>query len=282
MAPMTPQTHTDESWTEAEAMRLVRRLSGVGKRQMASATETPQTRQANATQQRQDVLLRTFEDEVIPRLLMARRPHQAALAAGVIDQDQKQQVDNLVALLLKSDQATTNEFVETLHDAGTPVELLLLDLLSPAARVLGQMWEDDTCTFSDVTIGILRLGNVLRLLSRAFAGDFEPNSSLPSILLVQVPGEQHGFRPCHGHAVFPPRLLERAPAAECHKCGTRSPGCQELVWRGRHFGGVQRASRIAGGRHSCRAQALTQQGHRHHGRWPSVYRASPTCLHGGR
>ncbi len=193
MAPMTPQTHTDESWTEAEAMRLVRRLSGVGKRQMASATETPQTRQANATQQRQDVLLRTFEDEVIPRLLMARRPHQAALAAGVIDQDQKQQVDNLVALLLKSDQATTNEFVETLHDAGTPVESLLLDLLSPAARVLGQMWEDDTCTFSDVTIGILRLGNVLRLLSRAFAGDFEPNSSLPSILLVQVPGEQHGF-----------------------------------------------------------------------------------------
>jgi methanogenic corrinoid protein MtbC1 len=185
MAQMTPQPRTEESWTEAEAMRLIRALSGGGKRSSREPNEN--------AQRRHDVLLRTVEDEVIPRLLMARRPQRATRAAAQPDQERQAQIEHLVRLVLDADQAKASTYVEALHDGGMSLDVLFLDLLTPVALRLGEMWEDDTCTFSDVTIGMLRLGNVLRLLSRAFSGDFEPKASLPSILLVQMPGEQHGF-----------------------------------------------------------------------------------------
>ncbi len=74
-----------------------------------------------------------------------------------------------------------------------PVESLFLSLLTPTARRLGVMWEEDTCDFSDVTLGVLRLRNVMRLLSRAFSGDYDTGLSGPSALLAQMPGEQHGL-----------------------------------------------------------------------------------------
>ena len=185
MAHMVPQPSTAESWTEADAMRLVRGLSGTPQRAPRPLPE--------GAQRLHDVLLRAVENEVIPRLLMAKRQEPVAQDAAQTEQLRHEQVDHLVTLVLDLDEGKAGDFVEAIREAGAPVESLFLDLLTPAARRLGQMWEDDTCSFSDVTIGMLRLGNVLRLLSRAFAGDREPSLARPSILLVQVPGEQHGF-----------------------------------------------------------------------------------------
>ncbi len=145
---------------------------------------------AGTAQHRHDVLARTVQDEVIPRLLTACRPQGVARGAAGPGQEQ---VHRLVGLVLGDSQADSTAYVEALRDGGTPVEALFLDLLTPAARRLGAMWEDDTCTFSDVTMGMLRLGDVLRLLGRAFAGDSTPPAAAPSALLVQMPGEQHGF-----------------------------------------------------------------------------------------
>lgn len=188
MATMRQQPITDDSWTEAEAMRLVRTLSGGRRMQSADSSEPPSCH---------DVLTRTVEDEVIPRLLMARRPQKMARAATEASPEANGPTDahvtRLVDVVLNGTQTEATAYVEAMRDGGTPTESLFLDLLTPTARALGQMWEDDTCTFSDVTIGLLRLGNVMRLLSRAFAGAYEPQRAGPSALLAQMPGEQHGF-----------------------------------------------------------------------------------------
>lgn len=164
-------------------MRLVRGLTGTRPRHLP----------ADPLQRRQDVLTQTVQDEVIPRLLMARRPQKLARAAAESARPGPAQVGHLVDLVLGGTQAEPTAYVEAMQGCGTPVETLLLELLTPAARRLGEMWEDDTCTFSDVTMGMIRLGNVMRLLSRAFSGDFVPQAAAPSALLVQMPGEQHGF-----------------------------------------------------------------------------------------
>ena len=41
-----------------------------------------------------------------------------------------------------------------LRGRGVSVEALYVHLLAPAARHLGELWEDDRCHFADVTVGM--------------------------------------------------------------------------------------------------------------------------------
>ncbi len=187
---MRQQRTPDESWSEADAMRLVR---GFGDARRASAAG-PESGEAAL----RDVLTRTVEHEVIPRLVMAQRSQAAASATTAsapveIDQPTAAQVDAFVELVMHGTPADSTEYVEALREGGTPVESLYLGLLTPAARKMGVMWEEDDCDFSDVTLGVLRLGRILRLLGRAFCGDFVAGGMGPSALLAQMPGEQHGL-----------------------------------------------------------------------------------------
>ena len=166
-------------------MRLVC-LVRAGQRPPRAAVESP-------AQVRAKVLARTVEDEVIPRLLQARRPHHLAHAVSDAATPDPGHVQSLVQLAAYGSQSGTNAFVAGLRDGGTPVESLCLDLITPAARRLGVMWEEDDCSFSDVTLGVLRLGNVMRLLDTAFAGEAARRDATPSALLAQMPGEQHGL-----------------------------------------------------------------------------------------
>ncbi len=193
MAPMRQQPINDDSWTEAEAMRLVRGLAGAGLG--ASGLRALQAEHANLDEgeARKAVLSRTVEDEVIPRLLMARRPARLARTADLAPPPGEEQIAELVGLLLGSSQPRAAAYVETLRDGGLTAETLMLDLLAPSARRLGLMWEEDACDFTDVTMGVLRLANVMRLISQAFEMEFDQSRVAPSALLVQMPGEQHGL-----------------------------------------------------------------------------------------
>ncbi len=189
MAAMHSQAATDDVWTETDTTRVIR---GLSRSQLAA-----QELRADPAVHRHDVLVRTMQEEVIPRLLRARLAAAPASVAEAAPAPAlapvQEQVSRLVGLVLEGGQAEPAAYVETLRQAGAPVESLLLDLLTPAARLLGEMWEDDTCSFSDVTRGMLRLGQIQRLLDRAFSGDVVPAASAPRALLVQMPGEQHGF-----------------------------------------------------------------------------------------
>ena len=178
---MRSQPMSDVTWTDIETRHLARGLARG--RAPIGAVE--------AARSRQDVLTQAVCHEVIPRLLLARRPCSIA-AAGPARPDQAQ-VSHLAGLVLGGGQAESHAYVESLRTAGMPVEALLLDLLTPAARLLGAMWEDDICSFSDVTLGMLCLGHIMRRLDCAAAGDIVPRAAAPSALLVQMPGEQHGF-----------------------------------------------------------------------------------------
>lgn len=139
-------------------------------------------------------LTQAVETEIVPRLLLAGRitpPTATGLIAAPAD---SVQVVALTKLVLASDPAAASAFVEALHADGQPLESLYLDLLTPTARRLGRMWDDDTASFADVTLALQQLRGVLRDFSAEFAPPV-PASRGPRrrVLLVPVPGETHGF-----------------------------------------------------------------------------------------
>lgn len=73
---------------------------------------------------------------------------------------------------------------------GLTAEAAMMDVLAPAARLLGARWCDDEIDFVAVTIAMSRLHQTLRNLRLPL----RPNS-IPQgrALLLPVPGEQHSF-----------------------------------------------------------------------------------------
>lgn len=178
---------------------------------------------------RHDLLTQAIVAEVIPRLLDAHRASAArpqtppAVAPG--------EIARLVDLVLTDGQPAAMGFVEAMRDTGMSFESLYLDLLTPTARRLGVMWEDDTCDFADVTMGLLRLQHVMSVLGPDFVGAPASGHAAPSALLVQMPGEQHGF----GLAMVI-QFFRRAGWAVCSE-PVDSAALTSLV-RGRAFGMV--------------------------------------------
>ena len=140
---------------------------------------------------RRAILTRTVELDVIPRLLIAHPPAAAPAAADLLVT--AVHVADLVGLVLSRGEPEAVAFVEAMRGQGAAAESLYLDLLAPAARRLGEMWEDDTCDFTEVTVGLWRLQNAMRELSPSFLRSANPRSNGPRVLLVPLPGEDHTF-----------------------------------------------------------------------------------------
>ena len=76
---------------------------------------------------------------------------------------------------------------------GVPLESILLDLLAPAARRLGTLWETDDVDFFAVSLGLARLQTIVRDLSTDAPDDDASRGLGGTVLLVPELGEQHTF-----------------------------------------------------------------------------------------
>jgi len=102
-------------------------------------------------------------------------------------------VPQFVKLVLAVDDAGWKAHLDHLLARGVAVDDIYLQLLSPAAAELGRMWEDDLCSFTDVTVGLGRLQRIMRTLSPAFGREVEFPADGRRVLLLPAPGEQHTF-----------------------------------------------------------------------------------------
>lgn len=141
-------------------------------------------------QRRRAILTRTVQLDVIPRLVVAHvgavPPPPALVVAPA-------HVLELVELVLARGESAAVAYVESMRGHGAGAEALYLDLLAPAAQRLGVMWEEDTCDFTEVTVGLWRLQAAMRELSPSFLDQRTDRTDGPRILLVPLPGESHTF-----------------------------------------------------------------------------------------
>ncbi len=152
-----------------------------------------------------------IQAEVVPRLLASLAPHSSGRAhrppahAGAPATPPatppatfrapalKERLDEFVDLLLKTDAEDALAYVARLQAEGASGESICLDLLTPAARRLGAMWDEDSCDLMEVTVGVQILHRILRLLRPERASVAGTASSGKRILLVPAPGESHVF-----------------------------------------------------------------------------------------
>lgn len=140
-------------------------------------------------------LARTIELEIIPRLMLAHlqsaeTPVRAIQVATTIGPDD---VSQFARIVLSQDEDSALASIATLRARGVAVEQIFVGLLAPTARYLGELWNEDLCNFTDVTVGLGRLQRVLRELSPALGCSVEHPSRGRRVLLVPSPGEQHTF-----------------------------------------------------------------------------------------
>lgn len=142
-------------------------------------------------------LARSIEGEIIPRLMMLF-DHQVSSAAPSASQVQapslQEELDAFVTLVLENDADVVCDYIEQLRDRGKTLPAIYLNLLAPAARRLGELWESDECSFASVTLGISRMHQVLLRFSAFFCANCsETPEDAKSVLIIPAPGEQHTF-----------------------------------------------------------------------------------------
>ena len=138
-------------------------------------------------------IVRTLESDIIPRLVCAHQPTNIARGAGIGTQViAPSELDSFLGMVLGVDHSWDG-MVRGLLVRGVSVETIYLQLLTPAARELGRRWDDDTCDFSQVTVAVGRLQQIMRSLSPAFGSEVAHPADGRRVLLVPAPGEQHTF-----------------------------------------------------------------------------------------
>lgn len=134
-----------------------------------------------------------LEGDILPRLLMA---HCAGHPAAPAEHDRELSPDivrRFSELPLKLEATDLLDEVDRFLEAGLGVETLYVDVLAPAARHLGEMWERDECDFVDVTMGLWRLQEVMRDVAARAPGGLAPAAHRRSALFAPMPGDDHSF-----------------------------------------------------------------------------------------
>ena len=141
------------------------------------------------------MLERAIHTEVLPRLMLSHIFQDEAESK----QDQQagpslaHWLEDFMTALLKPDPDEALAFVEKMRDQGGVNHAIFLELLAPAARRLGSLWDTDDCDFVEVAVGVQRLQRILRVLSPIKSGGEGGDGGRNRVLLLPAPGETHLF-----------------------------------------------------------------------------------------
>jgi methanogenic corrinoid protein MtbC1 len=137
-------------------------------------------------------VVNTLKTQIIPRIVLALRKAPTPRPAKSTEVKSPGAVEHLTALAFGNNEDAPFAYVESLVAQGVTVESIFLELLAPAARQLGTLWESDATDFVQVTLAVGRLQRIMRRLGESFA-DEGGRGGGESVLLTIIPGEQHSF-----------------------------------------------------------------------------------------
>jgi methanogenic corrinoid protein MtbC1 len=138
-------------------------------------------------------LEKAIASEVIPRLLLAHAEEPGLRPAPAPERKPgAEAVAELTRIVLLHDSSIGEAYIEAMKAQGVTLESIYIDLITPAAKLLGEMWKADLCSFADVTIGLARLQQIARHHAPAFEAEGVVSSGdTRRAMLVAMPGEQH-------------------------------------------------------------------------------------------
>ena len=135
-----------------------------------------------------------IENEIIPRLMVAHATESTAPPPSSGEQlVARSDIESFGPMVMHVEADALLVHVESILARGVTVESIMVDLLAPAARYLGELWEADRCDFVDVTMGLWRLQEIVHEI----AGQAQAKHVLAAgghrALFASMPGDQHSF-----------------------------------------------------------------------------------------
>ena len=178
---------------ESKASSMFGAGSAVWREVITAPLDRVRRRSAPARLDHPDSVNAIIEHEIIPRLLMAHAGSDGAERTKWSRAIHPADASRFAELPLRLEAAALLEEVDVFVAEGASVETIFLDLLAPAARKLGEMWEQDECDFLDVTMGLWRLQEVMREITARTPVEHGDAFTPRSALFSPMPGDNHNF-----------------------------------------------------------------------------------------
>jgi methanogenic corrinoid protein MtbC1 len=185
--PVSRMLTSGQRWTG----RLLSSVFGVSGNEPAPARGAPAFAPADECRA---TMREVLESHVIPRLLQATRPTAAAAAPAAAAPPACVSVADIEAfarLCAAGDRQARDALVERLQADGLQPQGMLVDLVAPAARHLGQRWEDDTLDFASVTLGLVQMHEFVHALGYGVHDGPQASGAVRRVMLASAPGSQH-------------------------------------------------------------------------------------------
>lgn len=137
------------------------------------------------------------EGEILPKLVLT--PHLGSAGSGAVDGAEGPLVhprfDDFIRLIRSN--ASNGEdawtLIEEIVEGGAPIGTVYAGLLTPVARRMGELWEEDECHFTEVA---MVCGRLQRIIRRIAARHHEsPLGTGPRVLVSGLPGSHHTLGP---------------------------------------------------------------------------------------
>jgi methylmalonyl-CoA mutase cobalamin-binding subunit len=157
----------------------------------ASGTPSGETVQATKVRPWTALLEAAIENEVLPRLCGT----WSRAEAHNVDRSQPSETDLtlFIGFILDDDLDHARALAEGLTVRGVSRHDLLHGLLGAAAKRLGELWDQDRCDITVVSLGMIRLNQILRDTAEHGGEAPSMHDSGRSALIAPAPGETHNF-----------------------------------------------------------------------------------------
>jgi methanogenic corrinoid protein MtbC1 len=138
-----------------------------------------------------------LEAEIIPRLMLAHdvpTPQKTEPTLNSGTPGNPAHIRELSALAIDAEIEAVVGYIESVVSETTPLDRVLVEVVGGAARHMGELWESDDLDFMEVTIGVSRLQQAIRLVSNNHLPCSSSNADrVRTAAFVPTQGEQHTF-----------------------------------------------------------------------------------------
>ena len=139
-----------------------------------------------------ETLSAVIEEQIIPRLLNVQQffpdtSRREWHEEGAIQPE----FEAFTQHCLSGNVELTNHLVDELSAKGLTHDRIFLEVITPAARHLGVLWEQDLCDFTEVTCGLALMHQMIYRLGYASPPGQGIEGPSERIMLACAPGSQH-------------------------------------------------------------------------------------------
>lgn len=132
-----------------------------------------------------------LESHIIPRLVKAHRSGEVRAANDTASRLLGDEVIAFAQFCAGGKREQGIALIERLRSEGLEQEDIFVELITPAARYLGERWEDDQLGFAEVTIGLVLMHEVIHGMGYEYHDGPQQGSGVKRVMLASAPGSQH-------------------------------------------------------------------------------------------